>query len=131
MASPATPTYADTKGAGGRFRRVAWLALGLFCVAFAGLEVVNHGAGAAVAAGVFALAPDLAVLRGVRASRWAPGFRTTMHRPWLPLLVLVGYTVSPLTWVPIFAAGLGWLGHIAFHRAAGDRFGRTEPTGRP
>ena len=41
------------------------------------------------------------------------------HRVWVPVLLLAVYTVSPLTWAPLFAAGLGWLAHIAVDRACG------------
>jgi hypothetical protein len=74
---------------------------------------------------VFAIAPDLTMFVGAheggngRLSSRAVPYYNAAHRPWIPLLVLVGYSVSPLEWVPIFAAGLGWLLHIAADRAFG------------
>jgi hypothetical protein len=37
----------------------------------------------------------------------------------VPVLLLVVYAVTPLTWAPLFAAGLGWLAHVALDRAMG------------
>ncbi len=115
MTGSTAPAARTATAAGRTARRLAWFALGVFCVTFTGLEVVNHGSGAAMAAVLFAGAPDLARIlhgRGETVVR-------LVHSPWPPLAVLVGYTVTPVVWVPIFAAGLGWLAHGAFARAVG------------
>ena len=117
-------------------RRAGWLALGLFCVGFAILESVNHGLLALLLAVGFAIAPDLAMLVGVRTAHSlrrgqlppaAVPWYNAVHRAWVPLLLLVACTVSPLDWAPLFAGGLGWLAHIAIDRAAG--FGLRDPAG--
>lgn len=109
-------------------RRVGWALLAAFWAAFAGLEVVNHGAPALVAAVGFFFIPDLTLLigagsarelqRGQLPPRAVPAYNL-MHSAWLPLAVLVIYAVTPLEWVLIFAAGLGWLTHISVDRALG------------
>jgi len=117
-------------------RRAGWLLLGLFCVGFAILESVNHGLPALLMAAGFAIAPDLAMLVGARTAHSlqrgqlppaAVPWYNAAHRAWVPLLLLVAYSVSPLNWAPLFAAGLGWLAHIAIDRAAG--FGLRDAAG--
>ena len=103
----------------------AWAGLALFCTAFAVLEVVNHGTPTLVAAVLALGAPDVTMLIGAgeagqgMLSRRAVPFYNLAHRPWLPLVLLVGYTVAPLDWPPLFTAGLAWLAHIAADRALG------------
>jgi Domain of unknown function (DUF4260) len=117
-------------------RRGGWLLLGLFCTGFAILEIVNHGPEALAMAAGFAIAPDLAMIVGVRGARalqhgqLAPAavpWYNAVHRAWVPLLLLVVYSVAPLSWAPLFAGGLGWLAHIAIDRAAG--FGLRDAAG--
>lgn len=117
-------------------RRTGWLLLGLFCIGLAILEIVNHGPEALGMAAGFAIAPDLAMLVGASGARslqhgqLAPAavpWYNAVHRAWVPLLLLVVYSVSPLTWAPLFAGGLGWLAHIAIDRAAG--FGLRDAAG--
>ncbi|MFI6388603.1 DUF4260 family protein [Nonomuraea sp. NPDC050547] len=105
--------------------RVAWAALALFLLAFTVLEVVNHGAPALVTAIVFAIVPDLTMFIGAREggdgrlSPKAVPFYNFMHRPWIPLVILVGYSFGPVDFVPLFVAGLAWLLHVAADRAFG------------
>ena len=109
-------------------RRGGWLGLGLASLAFGGLEVANHGPWALALLIAFVIAPDLTFLVGMGEARemqrgqlppTAVPWYNAAHRAWVPALLLVAYAVSPLTWAPLFAAGLGWLAHIAIDRAAG------------
>ena len=107
-------------------QRIAWAALAVFLLAFVVLEVVNHGVAALVAALLFLIVPDLAMLIGAGAggngklSPTAVPYYNLLHRPWIPLAVLVVYSAGLLgEWVPLFTAGLGWLTHIAVDRAFG------------
>jgi len=122
-----------------RVRRAAWLALTLLLAAFAIFEGAKYGFATAAAAVVFFVLPDLTMLIGAgdiaRSGTHEPGrfspravpYYNAMHRAWVPLLVLVAYTVSPLAWPPLFTAALGWLTHIAMDRAAG--YGLRTPEG--
>jgi hypothetical protein len=107
-------------------KRVAWAALAVFLLAFIVLEVINHGGSALVAALLLMVAPDLTMLIGARdggdgrLSPRAVPYYNAMHRPWVPLAVLVVYSAGGLgSWVPLFTAALGWLAHIALDRAFG------------
>ena len=117
-------------------RRAGWLGTGLAALAFGGLEVANHGPWALAGLIAFLIAPDLTFLAGLKqAKAMEPGqlppvavpWYNAAHRAWVPVLLLVAYTVSPLGWAPLFAAGLGWLAHIAIDRAAG--YGLRSATG--
>ena len=106
--------------------RVAWAALAVFLLAFIVLEVINHGGSALVSALLSLIAPDLTMFIGARSagngklSPKAVPYYNVVHRPWIPLAVLVVYSVGGLgDWVPIFTAGLGWLAHVALDRAFG------------
>jgi hypothetical protein len=107
-------------------KRVAWAALAVFLLAFVVLEVINHGGPALVAALLLLVAPDLTMVIGAgtagdgKLSPKAVPYYNAVHRPWIPLAVLIGYSVGGLgDWVPLFTAGLGWLAHIALDRAFG------------
>jgi len=107
-------------------KRVAWAALAAFLLAFIVLEVINHGGSALVAALLLLITPDLTMLIGAgvadkgKLSPKAVPYYNVMHRPWIPLAVLVVYSAGGLgDWVPLFTAGLGWLAHIALDRAFG------------
>ncbi|WP_328322908.1 DUF4260 domain-containing protein [Kribbella sp. NBC_00382] len=107
-------------------KRVSWAALATFLLAFVVLEVINHGIPALVAAVLFLIVPDLPMLIGAstaargKLSPKAVPYYNLVHRPWIPLAVLVVYSVGALgDWVPLFTAGLGWLTHIALDRAFG------------
>jgi len=101
---------------GGLLRRICWGALTLFLAAFAVFESAKYGLPTTAAAlAVFAL-PDLARLAGIRP----PGVPyQAVHRVWIPLAVLVGYSFGPIVWPPLFTAGLGWLTRIAVERTFG------------
>ncbi|MFF5209639.1 hypothetical protein [Streptosporangium sp. NPDC000396] len=99
--------------AGGRLRKIGWGALALFLASFAIFESVKYGLPTTAAMLVFFALPDLTRLAGVRP----PGpLYQAVHRVWIPLVVLVGYTVGPIVWPPLFTAGLGWLTRIALER---------------
>jgi hypothetical protein len=107
-------------------KRVAWAALAASLLAFIVLEVANHGGSALVAALLFLIAPDLTMVIGASAagngnlSPKAVPYYNLVHRPWIPVAVLVVYSLGGLgDWVPLFTAGLGWLAHIALDRAFG------------
>ncbi|MEO3751371.1 hypothetical protein [Streptomyces sp. B6B3] len=87
-----------------RVRRGGWGVLALFLGAFAVFESVKYGVPTTAAALVFFAVPDL--FRRHRAA----------HLGWIPLAVLVVYTVTPIVWPPMFTAGLGWLTRIAIDR---------------
>jgi hypothetical protein len=105
--------------------RVAWGVLSAFLLAFLVFEVVKYG-GASLATALFLLiAPDLTMLIGAREGgngKLAPKavpFYNAMHRPWIPLALLIGYSLSELAWVPLFTAALAWLLHISLDRTFG------------
>lgn len=109
-------------------RRTAWLACALFWSAFAVLEAVNHGWLAGALAILFFVLPDLSFLVGMEDAprmekgqlppRAVPAYNA-LHRPLVPLALMVLYTVAPLAWAPLFAALCGWLAHISYDRAFG------------
>ncbi|MGX2997502.1 DUF4260 family protein [Streptomyces sp. JNUCC 64] len=109
--------------------RAAWFAAALFWTAFAVLEGVNHGWPAVVMAVVFAVAPDLPLLVGLRGGdglvpgqlrpRAVPYYNLT-HRASVPFVLAVGYAfLAPKEWAPLFAALCAWLAHISYDRAFG------------
>jgi uncharacterized protein DUF4260 len=107
-------------------KRVAWAALAAFLLAFIVLEVINHGGSALLGALLFLIAPDLTMVIGAGTAgngKLAPKavpYYNIVHRPWIPLAVLVVYSAGGLgEWVPLFTAGLGWLAHVALDRAFG------------
>ena len=102
----------------GWVRKAGWGALALFLIAFAGFESVKYGLPTTGAALVFFALPDLARLAGVRP----PGLLyQSVHRVWIPLVVVVGYSLGPVVWPPLFTAGLGWLTRVAIDRTLGKR----------
>lgn len=110
----------DLRSSTGVAKRVAWAALAVFLLAFVVLEVINHGVAAGVAALLFLIAPDLPMVIGGKLSPRAVPYYNFVHRPWIPLAVLLAYSAGLLgDWVPLFTAGLGWLTHIALDRAFG------------
>ncbi|MEU8134795.1 hypothetical protein [Streptodolium elevatio] len=107
-----TPTAAHRAAA--RMRVGAWGGLTLFLAAFAIFEAQKYGVPTTAAAVLFFLLPDT-------ARRFAAGHRRVValaHNAWLPTAILVGYTVGPVVWPPLFTAGLGWLTRIAITRLA-------------
>ncbi len=101
---------------GGLLRRVCWGASALFLAAFAVFESAKYGLPTTAAALAFFALPDLARLAGIRP----PGVPyQAVHRVWIPLAVLVGYSFGPIIWPPLFTAGLGWLTRIAVERTFG------------
>ncbi|MFM9699487.1 DUF4260 domain-containing protein [Streptomyces europaeiscabiei] len=103
-------------GSSGWPARIAWGTLTLLLAAFSVFESQKYGLPTTAAALVSFVLPDLARLVGIRP----PGMLyQTVNRVWVPLVVLVGYTVGPIVWPPLFTAGLGWLTRIAFDRTLG------------
>ncbi|MEV0665727.1 DUF4260 family protein [Actinomadura luteofluorescens] len=109
-------------------RRAAWFACALFWTAFAVLEGVNHGWLAAFLAVAFFVAPDLTFLVGLREARTvergrlqprAVPYHNAAHRALVPFALMVLYTVTPMTWAPLFAGLCGWMAHISVDRAFG------------
>jgi hypothetical protein len=114
-------------------QRLAWLALGVLCLAFAGFEVLKHGGGAFALGIAFLIGPDLAMLiganrrlaKGQLAPRAVPVYNL-VHRVWGPLALLLACTF----WIhsaALFTGGLAWLAHVAVDRAAG--YGLRTPRG--
>jgi hypothetical protein len=111
-------TSEGVQSGNGRARKASWGALALFLIAFAAFESVKYGLATTGAALVFFALPDLARLAGVRP----PGLLyQSVHRVWIPLVILVGYSLGPVVWPPLFTAGLGWLTRIAIDRTLGKR----------
>ncbi|MCO6008862.1 hypothetical protein NE236_28190 [Actinoallomurus purpureus] len=108
---------------GGRLRKIYWGAFALFLAAFAVFESAKYGLPTTAAALVFFALPDLARLAVVRPPTL---LYQAVHRVWIPLVVLIGYSFGPIVWPPLFTAGLGWLTRIAIERA----FGRGLPFSR-
>jgi hypothetical protein len=127
----AGPRPAHTPGSVAK--RGAWLALGLFAIAFAVFEVSRHGLGALGLGLAFLVAPDLTMLigagrklaRGQLAPPAVP-FYNLVHSVWGPLVLLVVCTFS-IGSAALFTGGLAWLAHVAVDRAAG--FGPRTPQG--
>ncbi|WP_413754346.1 DUF4260 domain-containing protein [Streptomyces sp. R-74717] len=112
----ATPLRNSAVSSGSWLTRTAWGTLTLLLSAFAVFESQKYGLPTTAAALVSFVMPDLARLVGIRP----PGMLyQTVNRGWIPLVVLVGYTVGPIVWPPLFTAGLGWLTRIAFDRTLG------------
>ncbi|HEY8983763.1 MAG TPA: DUF4260 domain-containing protein [Streptomyces sp.] len=110
------PSYNSGASGGGWPARAAWGALAVLLAAFAVFESQKYGLPTTAAALVFFVLPDLARLTGVRP----PGLlHRTVNRGWVPLVILVGYSVGPIVWPPLFTAGLGWLTRIAVDRTRG------------
>ncbi|GAB7182962.1 hypothetical protein ATKI12_2793 [Kitasatospora sp. Ki12] len=112
-AGPSRNSAAD--GAGWPVR-TAWGALTLLLAAFAVFESQKYGLPTTAAALAFLVLPDLARLVGIRPPSV---LYRTINRGWIPLVILVGYSVGPIVWPPLFTAGLGWLTRIAFDRTRG------------
>lgn len=115
-------TTEESRGDASRFirgvrngpQRIAWAALAIFLAAFAVFESLKYGLATTAAALAFFALPDIARLVGVRP----PGLLyQAVHRVWIPLVVLIGYSFGPIVWPPIFTAALGWFTRIAVNRA--------------
>jgi hypothetical protein len=92
-------------------------------------EMVRHGGDTLWTGPLALIGPDLAFLAGIgqRAEQgrlptravWAYNL---LHRPWLPLIMLLAVSVdgqSAAQAAPYFVAGLAWLVHITLDRALG------------
>jgi hypothetical protein len=113
---PRDETPQRAPGAGGRLRKTCWAAGALFLAGFAVFESAKYGLPTTVAALIAFALPDLVRLAGVRP----PGMLyQAVHRVWIPLVIVVGYSLGPVVWPPLFTAGLGWLTRIAVERALG------------
>lgn len=100
----------------GLLRKTCWGACALFLAGFAVFESAKYGLPTTAAALMLFALPDLARLTGVRP----PGMLyQAVHRVWIPLVVVIGYSLGPIVWPPLFTAGLGWLTRIAVERAFG------------
>ncbi len=120
---------------------VLWAALAIVLLAFGVFEAVKYGW---VAAGVFVLfllLPDVALIGafdGTRRGALLPSrvaFYNALHRPWVPLAMMIASMIIPLPvlglglrgGLELFLAGLGWLTHVAADRAFG--YGLRAPDG--
>ncbi|MFI6920279.1 hypothetical protein ACIBIZ_10005 [Nonomuraea spiralis] len=93
--------------------RTAWALLAAFFLAFLVFEVVKHGGATPVSSVLFVVLPYATRFGGPAV------VHDLAHRPWIPLAVLVGYSVSSLNWVPVFTAGLAWMTYVAVARVLG------------
>ncbi|MEZ0106321.1 hypothetical protein ABH920_000302 [Catenulispora sp. EB89] len=109
-------------------RRTGWAAWAVFLTAFAILEGVNHGAGSWLALVGGLIAPDLSFfaaagshepVRQGQLPRKAVPFYNTAHRTWIPFVLAVAYSVSPVQVPALFTFLLAWMLHIAIDRVAG------------
>ncbi|WP_433519184.1 hypothetical protein ACQP2T_28875 [Nonomuraea sp. CA-143628] len=114
--SPLPAGAGSRQSVGGWIRKIGWGIFALFLAAFAVFESVKYGLPTTAAMLMFLALPDLARLARVSP----PGLLyQAVHRVWIPLAVLVGYSFGPIVWPPLFTAGLGWLTRIAVERALG------------
>jgi hypothetical protein len=103
--------------------------VGLLLLAAAIAEIVLHGGATIWTALLGLVGPDFAFFVGIgrphepgRLPRLAVPVYNLLHRPWLPLIVLVVVTVDGQTnaqAAPYFVGALAWLAHIALDRALG------------
>ncbi|MQY06580.1 DUF4260 domain-containing protein [Actinomadura macrotermitis] len=101
---------------GGWTRKIGWGALALFLAAFTVFESVKYGVPTTAGALVFFVLPDAVRTAGARP----PGvLYQAAHRVWIPLVVLVAYSIGPVEWPPLFTAALGWLTRIVVERVLG------------
>ncbi|XIE81596.1 DUF4260 domain-containing protein [Streptomyces sp. SBR177] len=112
----------------------------MFLLAWTVLEMVNHGGGAIPLGVVGFIAPDLPLFVRRAGPHEAGQFPPTtvtayklVHRPVGPVLALVVVPFlpgdGPGANVGLFTFALGWLLHIATHRALG--YGLRTTDGRP
>jgi hypothetical protein len=111
--------------------RVGLAAATVLLVAAMVYEMVAHGGFTYLTGPVGLIGPDLAFLAGIGQQaghgllpRRAVGVYNLVHRPWLPLILVLVVSLDGQTnaqAAPYFVAGLGWLAHITMDRAAGFR----------
>ena len=92
-------------------------------------EMVRHGDATLWTGPLALIGPDLAFLVGIgqsaehgRLPTRAVWVYNLLHRPWLPLIMLLVVSVDGQTTAqaaPYFVAGLAWLLHITLDRALG------------
>ncbi|WP_327294559.1 DUF4260 family protein [Streptomyces sp. NBC_01197] len=128
MTSPTRPK-ANRSSASGLVRG-AWALLSVFLLAWAVLEMVNHGGGTIPLGILGFIAPDLTLFVGPSGPR-EPGqlprgkvpAYNLVHRPIVPIpgLIVVPFLPGdgPGANVGLFTFALGWLLHIASDRALG------------
>jgi hypothetical protein len=115
--------------AGTVLRRAAW-AVAAGALFWGGVfEAAKHGGSTTAWAALGVLGPGLSLVAEVtqRRVRGEPGPRAValyhrVHRPWLPLGVMIGsaFTEQPAA-AGLFALGCTWLGRVAIERACGRR----------
>ncbi|MFI9847361.1 hypothetical protein ACIHFD_60830 [Nonomuraea sp. NPDC051941] len=100
------------RGWGAWVRWAGWVLLAGFLGAFAVFESAKYGLPTTAAAVAFFLLPDLAgKVAGGR--RWIVA---VANSGWIPVVILVGYSFSPIGWPPLFTAGLGWATRLVVGR---------------
>jgi hypothetical protein len=103
--------------------------VGLLLLAVAVAEIVLHGGATIWTALLGLVGPDLVLFVGIgrphepgQLPRVAVPVYNMLHRPWLPLIMLVVVAVDDQTnaqAAPYFVGALAWLAHIALDRALG------------
>ncbi|MFI7446073.1 hypothetical protein ACIBQX_01125 [Nonomuraea sp. NPDC049714] len=95
-------------------RKIAWWVATVFVGGFAIAQGLTSGVVASVAVLLFFALPDIA--RVIRLRKTTLLYRA-VHEPWVPLVFVIVYSLSPLFWAPLFTAGLGWLTRSLLIRA--------------
>lgn len=122
--------------------RIAWCvaAAALLCLAI--FESVKYGWVAAGVIVVFALLPDMPILRGFQSNGIMRvqyvRLYNVLHSTWIPLALMLSamFPVPSLGWglrpgLELFLAGVAWLLHISIDRAAGFGMRQSDGTIRP
>lgn len=120
------------------YTRLAWTLLAIALLIVAVFESIGHGWVTAGIITVFALLPDISLIRAFGGQRGIlrperVAFYNWLHQAWIPaLLFFLGGSMAYL-WemrevgLPLFWCGMGWLLHIALDRTFG--FGMRAPDG--
>jgi hypothetical protein len=118
-------------------RRFLWVLVAALLLAAVLFEALKHGGWSIPLAMLGGIGPDLSFLAGAGHPHQpgqlpAPAVRlyNALHRPWLPLAVIVlfsVYGITPDSGAAGFTFGLAWLTHVAVDRVLG--YGLRTPDG--
>lgn len=124
--------------------RIAWCVTAFALLGFALFESVKYGWVAAGVFVVFAILPDMPILRGFQSNGIMRvqyvRLYNILHSTWIPLALMLSamLPLPPLGWglrpgLELFLAGIAWLLHISIDRAVGfgmrERDGTIRPVG--
>jgi hypothetical protein len=108
-------------------RRTGWALAAAVLLGGAVFEAAKHGGSTIALAALGVVGPGLSLVPGATQRRvrgepgqWAVAVYHLVHRPWLPLAVMIGsaFAGQPAA-AGLFALGCAWLGHLAVERACG------------